>query len=460
MHNTKSRLPALFDRMRRKLTLQYSGVLMVFLALFVIIVYVVLYLFIWNDQHSRLTKLADREIDILQRWVNQSAEPRRLPPRSVEDAFSISADQSFYYLIAENGSLQLGDEMQPQLRPQVMELIADGHFRAKKIEKIMLQTFDAPFQAEQADAARTGGEARFIVVDRDLLWHGERIGKLYVGKEVTFQHQLFRYLLILLVTVAILFFVLALSLSHYMSYKAVIPVAASYERQREFVADASHELRTPLSVLLTSIEALQMEAEEEKESAFASTVLGGMKAEVKSLVKLTEELLQLARSDSDGLEFKPVPFDVSEVAQVVKAKLLPLAQAKHITLDLRTPDEWKVVWDPDKLMSLLVLLIENAIKYTPDGGKVKVSFDPHTEKGQRMLVIEVEDNGVGIAPEALPFIFERFYRQDKARTRQLSGHGLGLAIAKSIVELGGGTIRVESAEGEGSRFTVHLPLEG
>lgn len=458
MRSAGGKTSNLFDRMRRKLTLQYSGVLMLFLTLFVVIVYALLYLFIWNDQHSRLTKLADSEIDILQRWVNQTDNPNRLPPREIEDAFTISADQSFFYLVAENGNIQLGGETQPQLRPQVLELIGQGHFREKKIEKITLRTFDDPSRNELVGMT-TGDKARFLVVDRDLIWQGKRIGKLYVGKEVTFQHQLFFYLLVLLIVVAVLFFALALWLSHRMSRRAVIPVAAAYERQREFAADASHELRTPLSVLLTSIEALQMDADE-KDAPFANRVLGGMKEEVQSLVKLTGDLLQLARSDSGGLAYEPVPFDLRNTAHGVVTKLRTIAAAKDIAVELRVPDELKVVWDPESMTRLLVLLIENAIKYTPDGGTVTVTIEEYKEKGERLLAIEVQDNGIGISPEALPHIFNRFYRQDKARTRQSGGHGLGLAIAKSIVDRGGGTIRADSKEGEGSVFKVRLPLQG
>ncbi|MFC5407627.1 sensor histidine kinase [Cohnella soli] len=450
--------PTLFDRMRLKLTLQYSGVLMVFLTLFVVIVYVLLYLFIWNDQRSRLTKLADSEIHILQDWADHDDNPNRLPPREIEDAFSISTDQSFYYLIAENGNMQLGDETQSKLRAQVMELIAKGHFQKKRIEKVTLQTFDDP-SANGLVGTISGDNAKFLVVDRDLMWNGKRIGKLYVGKEVTFQHNLFRYLLILLVGLALVFFALALWLSHYMSRKATIPVANAYDRQREFVADASHELRTPLSVLMTSIEALQLETGTESDP-FVTRVLDGMKEEVQLITKLTGNLMHLARSDSGDSVLEYLPFDLREAAISVVDKLQPLARAKEINMEMHVPDELRVIWDAEKMMQLLVLLIENAIKYTPTGGAVVVTLADITVKGERSLTIEVRDNGIGISPEALPRIFDRFYRQDKARTRQTGGHGLGLAIAKNIVEMGRGTIRVDSKEGEGSTFTVRLPLAG
>ena len=442
----------MFDRMQRKLTWQYSGVLTVFLTLFVVIVYVLLYLFIWSDQRARLSELADKEIQILQEWVNRDDNPKRLPPRSVEGAFSISPDQAFYYLIAENGNVQLGSEMQTQLRAQVLELIKTGHFQNKRMEKVTLQTFDAPSAKE-----RIGGRAEFLVVDRDLRWNGKRIGKLYVGKEVTFQHQLFRYLLVLLIGLAGLFFVLALWLSHYMSRKAIIPVESAYERQREFAADASHELRTPLSVLLTSIEALEGEGGAAS-GDFADKVLRGMKEEVQSLAKLTGDLLQLARSDSGALPLECAPFNVKGAARGVLGKLQPLAGAKEITVNLHVAADLTVCWDAARLTQLLVLLTDNAIKYTPEGGTVDVTLQEVLERKQRMLAIEVRDDGIGISPAAQARIFDRFYRQDKARSRQSGGHGLGLAIARHIVESSRGTIEVDSKEDEGSTFKVRVPL--
>jgi signal transduction histidine kinase len=116
-----------------------------------------------------------------------------------------------------------------------------------------------------------------------------------------------------------------------------------------------------------------------------------------------------------------------------------------------------VIWDEEKMTRLLVLLTENAIKYTSDGGAVVVTLADVMGKAGRVFVIEVKDNGIGISPDALPHIFDRFYRQDKARTRQTGGHGLGLAIARTIVETGQGTIRVDSKEGEGSTFEARIP---
>lgn len=448
----------LFDRTRQRLTLQYSGMLIMFLSLFVIIVYAVLFVSIWSDQHARLNGLADSEIGILQQWADQDRDPYRRPPSNIENAFSISADQSFYYLLVNNGNLNLADEIQPELRDPVMAYIAEGRFADQRIETISLQTYVKP-SADGQEGPKQAENATFVVTARELLWKGERIGSLYIGKEVTFQYDLFRWLLALLVGMALLFFVLALWLSHRMSRRAMIPIAGAYARQREFVADASHELRTPLSVLQTSIEALRLEESADRDS-FATNVLGGMQAEVRSMTKLVGELLQLARSDSGDSVLTLAPFDPGETAAGAIAKLQPSAREKGIAIRLHAPAELTIRWDAEKLMQLLVLLLDNAVKYTPAQGSIDVTVADGMEKGTRFLTVAVKDSGIGIAAEALPRIFDRFYREDKSRTRQAGGHGLGLAIAKNIVDAGRGTIHADSAVGRGSTFTVRIPLHG
>ncbi|MBL0385137.1 HAMP domain-containing histidine kinase [Tumebacillus sp. ITR2] len=445
----------LFDRTRNTLTLQYSGVLIAFLSLFVILVYVSLYVFIWNDQRTQLNELADREIHTLQAWADQDSDPNRRPPRSVEDAFSTSTDQSFYYLLADNGTLNLADEMQSELRPQVMAYISEGHFKGNGIEQATFQTYDN-LSADELGHPNRSKDATFLVTHRVLYGNQVPIGTLYLGKEVTFQHDLFRWLLLLLIGMALVFFVLALWFSRLMSRKAMIPIAKAYTKQREFVADASHELRTPLSVLLASIEALQLEETIESDP-FSKKVLLGMEAEVHAITKMAGELLQLARSDSNELVLDRSLFNLSAAAAGVIEKLRPFAQAKGIVLHLHAPDELNVQWDEERATQLLVLLLDNAVKYSSDPGGVHVTLTDDREHGTRIFTIEVKDSGIGIAAEALPRIFDRFYRQDSSRTRRTGGHGLGLAIAKNIVDAGGGTIQVESAVGEGSTFRVRIP---
>ena len=439
----------LFAMTRNKLTLQYSGMLILFLSLFIIGVYTLLYGVIWSEQRSALGKILDSEFQALKQWSEQDGDSSRPPPRVVEDAFSISDDQSFYYLIGDGGNVQLGGEMQSQLREQVMHAISQGLFERDDYTRISMRTFSGV----------SAHDAQFLVTARKLALNGDRSSMLYIGKEVTFQHDLFRWLLILLVGMALLFFILALWFSFWMSRKAMVPIARSYTRQKEFAADASHELRTPLSVLLTSIEALQLELEESAEDIpLAHHILSGMKQEVRSITNLAGDLLQLARSDSGELVLNRSPFHAGLAAEKVVERLRLLGDNKHIAIELDAPSDLVVEWDEEKFAQLMILLVDNAMKYSPENGAVQVTLAEITIKGERMMTVEVKDNGIGIAPEALPRIFDRFYRQDQSRTRQTGGHGLGLAIAQNIVDAGRGTIHAESVVGKGTTFTVRLPL--
>ncbi len=250
----------------------------------------------------------------------------------------------------------------------------------------------------------------------------------------------------------IVFVGVAFVISMGMSKRAMIPISAAFTRQQEFVGDASHELRTPLSVLLSSVDALEMTIDTKKDD-MSGKLLSNMREEVKRMTYLVRDLLTLARSDSDTLELRTELFDLRPLAEKTIESLYPLAAAKQISFELNAPATVKVTGDSQRLSQLLYLLLDNAIKYTPNGGEVKL----YVSKDVHELRLIVQDTGIGINKEDYQRIFERFYRADKSRTRQMGGYGLGLSIAKWIVENHNGTIKVTSEIGKGSRFTISIP---
>lgn len=237
-----------------------------------------------------------------------------------------------------------------------------------------------------------------------------------------------------------------------MSERAMIPISSAFKRQREFVGDASHELRTPLSVLLSSIDAMEMTIELEKGGMIAK-LLTNMRQEVKRMTHLVTDLLTLARSDSNTIELRTEVFDYRPLAEKALESVQPLAAAKQIKLGLSSPSSLQVAADHERLSQLLYILLDNAIKYTQSGGEVKLGL---SKKGNELYIV-VQDTGIGIKKEDLGKIFERFYRADKSRSRQAGGHGLGLSIAKWIIDTHKGTIKVTSAVGKGSTFEVRVP---
>jgi heavy metal sensor kinase len=224
----------------------------------------------------------------------------------------------------------------------------------------------------------------------------------------------------------------------------------AFKRQQQFTGDASHELRTPLAVIQAeSSLALQKERSVSDYQKSLETIT----QEAHYMSSIIDRLLTLARAD-DGKErlvFKEV--NLGKLIQDLGMDAEILCREKGLAFHLDETHDSVVKGDEAMLRQLFFNLLDNAIKYTPSGGTVSVSL--RTE-GQ-MAIVAITDTGIGIAPEDIPFIFERFYRVDKARSRVGGGTGLGLAISQRIAEAHGGKIEVESQVGKGSTFTVSLP---
>ena len=223
------------------------------------------------------------------------------------------------------------------------------------------------------------------------------------------------------------------------------------DRERRFTADAAHELRTPLTILKGELEvALRRERSPEAyRQAMAS-----MAHEVDRLVRLTNDLLTLARADEGGVPLEREAVSVDELIRWTAEHFQRAARAKGITLETSCPDPHDVRGDPDRLRQLLTNLVDNAITYSSTGARVRLRCD----RDGSFARIAVADTGIGIAPEDLPHVFDRFYRADRARVRTSAGSGLGLPIAQVIVRAHDGRIVVESHPGRGTTVTVWLPL--
>jgi two-component system phosphate regulon sensor histidine kinase PhoR len=220
--------------------------------------------------------------------------------------------------------------------------------------------------------------------------------------------------------------------------------------RRDFVANVSHELRTPLASIRAMAETLQDGAMEDE--AVSGRFLRIIVTEVERLTRILEDLLVLSRAESQQPERNPLPLHT--LIRNVIEQFQPQARKAGITLTCSTPTPLMVMASPDLMEQVLVNLVDNAIKYTPSGGQVEVTAEAQEEQ----VVVHVTDTGIGILSQDLPRIFERFYRVDKARSRQSGGTGLGLSIVKHIVEMHGGKVTVQSEYGQGSVFSFSLPL--
>ncbi|MFL6557592.1 MAG: ATP-binding protein [Bacillus sp. (in: firmicutes)] len=444
-----------FKSTQGRLTRIYSGLLMLFLILFIVIAFSVLYIVILNNQERELQSIVNQEASFIENYLLKNKQSDLHGVENQEIVFA-GSNQLFYYVVNSKGEIIMGNEADERLRPELLRLV-NGRFQKDsgiQKETLRVQSISNGRGNKGEFHPREGAQdIRLMITSRAIYDKGQFIGQLYVGKDITFAYQLFHSLLLILATIGIVFFGVALYISVVMSKRAMIPISGAFTRQREFVADASHELRTPLSVLLSSIDAMEMTIEPQKED-FAGKMLTNMRQEVKRMTRLVGDLLTLARSDSNTTEISKETFDFRLQAEAALESVRPLAASKQISLSLQAPGDIIAVGDPQRLSQLLYILLDNAIKYTQEAGEVKLSL---LVEGQQ-LCIAVQDTGIGIKQEDYQRIFERFYRSDKSRSRQIGGHGLGLSIAKWIVETHKGTIKVSSEIGKGSTFFIRIPL--
>jgi heavy metal sensor kinase len=225
----------------------------------------------------------------------------------------------------------------------------------------------------------------------------------------------------------------------------------AFQHINRFSADASHELRTPLTILQLELEGI---AQSHRLTPSLTDQIGSALEETHRMSHIVENLLAISRLDAGEVKMDKTRLDLGHLAASTAEQMRLLAEEKVILFRSNVATNIYVEGDRSRLQQVIVNLVANAIKYTQEGGEVEVNV----RRDRGVAVLEVSDNGAGISAQALPHVFERFYRADKARSRNSGGAGLGLAIVKAICTAHGAEIKVSSKEGHGSRFTVELPL--
>ena len=245
--------------------------------------------------------------------------------------------------------------------------------------------------------------------------------------------------------------IMSIIASYILSKKTLVPIANTLKKQMEFVQNASHELRTPLTIIQAKQELLLQEPDAKIIDKSENIML--TLNETKRLTKLTKDLMILARADENNIKLNKEKVDIDELIDGMAKPYIEMAEFEEKQMKLNLQYEEEAFVDTSKIYQVMVILLDNAIKYTEKEDCIEINT--YSKDGK--CVIEVKDTGIGISEEAITHIFDRFYREDKARNRETGGSGLGLSIADVIVKAHNGTIKASHNKPKGTIFTIKLP---
>jgi len=434
---------ALFQGLRVRLTLWYCGVLGAALVLFGVALY-------FGTQYYLLTPIeSDTQAHAQAHeklWLTNSLA-QACPLLRFQGQFGPPPGQGFQMpeqvaCFDQSGTL-LSDQDTTSLPPA---------FLTHTPVQTALQTGQPASDIVDAGGA-TGQIYRYALLVPNPTGSGN-LGVLLVGESVQAQESALTLLLRLLLGVGGVALLGAGVGGLFLSNRALAPARLSWANQQRFIADAAHELRTPLTLLRADAEVLLRGRErlEEEDAALLEDIV----AESHHMSNLATNLLTLARLDTGTIHREHEVVSLAGLAREGARRVQAFAEQRGVTVRVESSGETYVIGDPVLLEQATLVLLDNAIKYNRQGGHVTVRAAE--QDGQALL--EVRDTGIGIAAEHIPHLGERFYRVDKARSREVGGTGLGLSIARSIAVVHGGQLLLSSVPEQGTTVTVALPLAG
>ncbi|WP_297966462.1 cell wall metabolism sensor histidine kinase WalK [uncultured Anaerovibrio sp.] len=426
------KIGGLFSRSRMRLTIAYS---LLMFGLFIIIIFLAHQTMEWA-----VTSEQARELSETVRAVSETESTMIRNGVYIGNDDLGKRERMFFYTYDKSGKLQNFSRAPERIEDDVLEVIKNGDVPVNDVA-IYVQKQD---EDKPKVLMMTACDVRLVT--------GEKIGMVYLGKDVSALYKGIKKATYFYGGISFIALLTAIMLGHVVSGRVVANMQQAYIKQRQFAADASHELRTPLSVIMASADLLGND--KSIQSPFLKQVVQDMKDEVKKMSNLVGSLLQLARSDNNAESLDITEFNIIGTMEQLGRKMQPLAEKKHITLKVNGSGEVMYRGDEQKIQQLMLILVDNAIKYTPEGGSVTLSYDGKRLSNLGGIHFSVKDTGIGIAKEDVDKLFERFFRVDKARSRSMGGNGLGLAIAKTIVDAHHGRIGVESELGKGTTFKV------
>lgn len=430
---------AMFHGVRLRLTLWYCSVLAVVLVLFGAALYVGVQQVLFRSTQDYLTTHALERAGQWQHEETSPCIPMPLKHGSYDDRPTEPDPNLMVACFDQNGTL--------------INSISAGQtstaFLSNSLAKKAWQT-GLPVNDIVEGSGSIGPIYRCAQI---ITIHDSQQIVLQVGTSVAVQEDTLHILLTLLLIMGTLALIAAGLGGLFLAHRALEPTRQAFTQQQRFIADASHELRTPLTLLHADADVLLRGRKRLAEEDVV--LLEDIVSEVNHMATLTNRMLTLARLDAGDIdhhrEHEVVHLD--QVTQTVVHRVKAFAEQKEITLKVESQDAPCVIGDSSLLEQAVLILVDNAIKYNHEGGQVSIL----TAVRDNNALIEVRDTGVGIASKHLPHLGERFYRVDKARSREAGGTGLGLSIAHGIATTHGGTLTLTNVPEEGTIATLRLP---
>ena len=421
-----------FEHLRQRMTCIYAAIFGVLILLIVFAAYTFIW---WNVLQHEKDELVAKIYHEAEEWVDSGEEPC--------SAVSVREGSMLAYFVSPDGKTVVLDQLgQGKIREGLFKHRGDWPKKLDTARMLNNRVYD-----------EKGNAHRYLAALAPVLRGDKLEGHLYMFKDMEFYYHAAFTTLFKLLCVAVLLFALACYFGYWLAGRNIQPISEMYGRQMQFTADASHEMRTPLAVMALATQGLK-EDEESRYSDFAKESIEMLQNETQRMSRLTENLMALARGDEGNA---PVPMqmvNITELCARVGQQLKLLAQEKGIALRTHVDDSLELLGDETALNRLLIILLDNAIKYSP----AATNIDFIVTKSKNNVLFVVQDEGCGISDEDKEKVFDRFYRVDKARSRSQGGLGLGLSLAHAIVRQHQGEIRILDNKPCGTIMQVLLPL--
>lgn len=421
-----------FERLRRKLTIIYTVVF----SIIIVVILGAAYTFIWweiaSHEKEELVAQAYHEAE---EWLNSGELPC--------SQTSLNNGSMLAYFVTMDDKVVILNQLGSG--PQGRAIMSHKNDWPKKLDGTRILRMHGVDTPDSSERYRYLAAVVPVIRDND----SNAIGKLYMFKDIEFYYAAAYRTLFILTCMALLLVLAACYISYLIAGINIRPIKQMYEQQKQFTADASHEMRTPLAVMRLAVTALK-EDMGSKCSSFATESLEILSNEVDSMSKLTHRLMELARSEQELQPLVMQNIALSNLCEAVGAQLELLADKKGITITRLIEPELNMYGNEESIRRLLIILLDNAIKYSPSGTKVILRLF----KNGGQLNLQVADEGEGISDENKKHVFDRFYRVDKARSRSQGGFGLGLSLAQAIAKQHGAIIKVKDNEPQGTIMQV------